>query len=315
MTKFSSCSRERSIFHQDWWLECSTGRKISYINVEMGGRVVAVLPFLRKSRFGFSVIKMPKYTRTLGPYFDLPASKTFRRQQNIRHVVDEFVSRLPKTHGIRFFIDPENESAFAFKLAGFKIYQDFTFRVPRHKPLDEVWRDCDQKTRNLIRTAQKKLTIRYEGTVEAFIALSRREVRHNTHDFSLLRKLFAEAYKRGQAIALYAYDGGNLVSAALLIWDDNVLYYWQSVRSVESRVAGKNMLLIWKAIEIAKKRNLIFDFDGFGSVKSAVMLASFGQKPVPQPEIVRETFIYKVERVINNFVRKYITKKSYKYDF
>nr|WP_237442523.1 GNAT family N-acetyltransferase [Saccharibacter sp. 17.LH.SD] len=258
---------------------------------------------------------MPKYTRTLGPYLSLPQSKTFRREQNIRHVVEDIVARLPKHHGVRFFLDPDNDSAFAFKLSGFQVNQDFTFRVARDQTLNDVWQGCDQKTRNLIRTAEKKLVVRYEEDIETFIELSRKEVRHNSHDFPLLRRLFYEAHKRGQATILNAYECDDLVSSAIVLWDNNVLYYWQSARSSQSRMPGRNMLLIWKAIEIAKKRDLIFDFDGFGSVRSAKMLASFGQKPVIRPEVVFESPLYKVERIINRFVKKHVTKKDYKNDF
>ncbi|MCX8666127.1 GNAT family N-acetyltransferase [Acetobacteraceae bacterium B3987] len=182
------------------------------------------------------------------------------------------------------------------------------------KSLETAWQDCDQKTRNLIRTADKKLSVRESDDVELFIALVRQELPQNHHDYPLLKDLFTEACRRGQGIALYAYDGEIPVSAALLIWDDNVLYYWQAVRVRSSNVPGLNMLLIWKAIEQAKKRGLIFDFDGFGSVRTAKMLASFGQKPVIRPEIRFETFIYTIKRYVIHLVRRHILRKYRCYD-
>ncbi|MCX5615430.1 GNAT family N-acetyltransferase [Bombella sp. TMW 2.2559] len=280
----------------------------------MGGRVVSRFPFVRKKALGSYVIKMPKYTRTLGPHFSLPQSKTFRYEQNIRHVVDRTIASLPKHHGVHFFLDPENDSSFAFRLAGFKVFQDFTFRILPEKSLETVWQDCDQKTRNLIRTADKKLSVRQSGDTEAFVTLARREQPHSHHDFPLLKALFTEAHRRDQAIALYAYDQDELVSAALLIWDDRTLYYWQSVRSHRSRIPGMNMLLIWKAIEYAKERNLIFDFDGFGSVRTAKMLASFGQKPVTRSEIRFGTPSYNVKRYVIDLVKRYMLRKYRCYD-
>lgn len=302
------------IFHQEWWLTIASRQKFSSVDIEMGGKVVSRFPFVRKKSLGSYVIRMPKYTRTLGPYLSLPKSKTFRYEQNIRHVVEKTIAGLPKHHGVHFFLDPENDTSFAFRLAGFRVVQDFTFRIPPEKPLETVWQDCDQKTRNLIRTASRKLSVRQVGDVEPFIALARREQPYSHHDFPLLKALFMEAYRRDQAIALYAYDQDDLVSAALLIWDDRTLYYWQSVRLHSSRVPGMNMLLIWKAIEQAKERNLTFDFDGFGSVRTAKMLASFGQKPVTRSEIRFGTPSYHVKRYIIDLVKRHVLRKYRCYD-
>lgn len=314
MTDTSSAIDNGPIFHQDWWLSIASREKFSSIDIEMGGKVVSRFPFVRKKTLGSYVIRMPKYTRTLGPQLSLPPSKTFRYEQNIRHVVERTVARLPKHHGVHFFLDPENDSAFAFRLAGFRVLQDYTFRITAEKTLDDVWKDCDQKTRNLIRTADKKLTVQQSGDVEPFITLSKREQPHSHHDFPLLRSLFDETYRRGQAMALYAYEQDELVSAALVIWDNRTLYYWHSVRARKCRVPGMNMLLIWKAIEQAKERNLIFDFDGFGSVRTAKMLASFGQKPVSRPEVQFGKPSYNVKRYVIGLVKRYLLRKYRCYD-
>ncbi|MCX5613827.1 GNAT family N-acetyltransferase [Bombella saccharophila] len=303
-----------SIFHQEWWLEIASRGRFASIDIEMGGKIVSRFPFLVKKTLGSSVIKMPKYTRVLGPYFSLPQSKSFRYEQNIRHVVEKTIERLPKYDGIHFFVDPDNESLLAFRLAGFKILHEFTFRIMPEKSLDAVWQDCDHKTRNLIRTADKKLSVQQAGECETFIALVQRELPHNHHDFPLLKALFEAAYQRGQATALYAYDQEKLVSAALLIWDEKTLYFWQSARCRRSKVPGMTMLLIWKAIEQAKERHLIFDFDSFGSVRTAKMLASFGQKPVPRPEIRFGTWRYNIKRYMIDTLQKHILKKYRSYD-
>lgn len=314
MCNSTPSQRHEPIFHQEWWLATASRQKFSSVDIEMGGKVVSRFPFVRKKALGSYVIRMPKYTRTLGPHLSLPRSKTFRYEQNIRHVVEKTIAGLPKHHGVHFFLDPDNDSSFAFRLAGYRVFQDFTFRILPEKSLETVWQDCDQKTRNLIRTADKKLSVQQSGDIGEFVALAKREQPHSHHDFPLLEALFTEAHRRDQAIALYAYDQDEPVSAALLIWDDRTLYYWQSVRSRRSRVPGMNMLLIWKAIEYAKKRNLIFDFDGFGSVRTAKMLASFGQKPVTRSEIRFGTPSYNVKRYVIDLVKRYMLRKYRCYD-
>ncbi|MUG89859.1 GNAT family N-acetyltransferase [Bombella sp. ESL0385] len=315
MVDATSTSKPLSIFHQDWWLELASRGQFSSIDIEMGGKIVSHFPFIVKKKLGSPVIRMPKYTRILGPHLSLPPSKPFRHEQNIRHVVEKTIARLPKHDGVQFFVDPDNESLLAFRLAGFKVMHDFTFRIMPEKPLEAVWHDCDHKTRNLIRTAEKKLSVQQAGDCERFIGLVQRELPHNHHDFPLLKALFDAAYQRDQAMALYAYEQERLVSAALLIWDEQTLYFWQSARCHCSRVPGMTMLLIWEAMKQAKKRYLIFDFDGFGSVRTAKMLASFGQKPVSRPEIRFGTWAYNIKCYIIDTVKKYIIKKHGNYDF
>jgi len=99
-------------------------------------------------------------------------------------------------------------------------------------------------------------------------------------------------------------EKNEIVASAILIWDQINMYFWQSARDPYSNIAGSNMLLIWKSIELSQKKELTFDFDSFASEKSAKMIASFGQRPVARPQILNSSLTRQWERVANSTLLK-----------
>lgn len=291
-----------SIFHERWWLNAATDGRYDIIEVTKDGRVVADLPLFTKKRFGLSRITRPPYTRTLGPRLFLPPSKPFRRAQNIRNTIADLVQKLPAYDSLKLSLDPEDETPFAFSLCGFTIEQAFTFRIPVSVSPKDVWTNCDQKTRNLIRTADQKLTVEQDTNLSNYIRMSLvdQPAANNSHDFSRMEKIFEACKQREQGCVMNAWDeAGKQVASIVLVWDDKNCYFWQSARDRTMPIPGANMLLIWKSIEYANKKGLTFDFDSFASVRSAKMIASFGQSPIARPQVMHSSVLYKWERAAN----------------
>lgn len=295
------------IFNQEWWLKASTDGNYQTINIENDGLIIANISFFVKKHLGLIIIDRPPYTRTLGPRLFLPQSKPFRREQNIRNTISKLVEKFPKYDSIRISLDPDDETPFAFSLCGFDIQQKFTFRIPKNLPSTEVWDNLDHKTRNLIRTADKKLSVSTNTDINDFIktSLINKNFRENTHDFRIMKNIFLACIERNQSCVMSARNEKNeIVASAILIWDQINMYYWQSARDPYSNIAGSNMLLIWKSIELSQKKELTFDFDSFASEKSAKMIASFGQRPVARPQILNSSLTRQWERVANSTLLK-----------
>lgn len=293
------------IFHQKWWLSISTNNHFHIKEVkDSRGNLLAYFPYYIKKTYGLSVLRMPKYTRFLGPVLYLPPSKPFRKEQRIRHIVEKILSDLPRHDGMRFYLPPDHPGTFAFSLCGLKIEHDYTFQIPVSLPLEDVWDECDHKTRNLIRTAQKRVTVERSSSLDEFIQLSKKERSRNTHNFPLLKRLVTEGVKREQIRLLHAYtEDRMLVASCILIWDKTTLYYWQAARDHHVNVAGSNMLLIWEAMKLAKELGLIFDFDGYSTPATAKMQASFGQLPTIRPYINHGNIAYRLERFAHETLR------------
>lgn len=285
--------KKSSIFMEEWWLDCVTEGKIEFINYSHGNKLNINLPIYKTKNLGMTGIVMPPYTRTLSPQFNIPESKPFKKGQNIRRLVDGLVQNMPSYSNFRLSFDPDDETLFAFELEGFNISNQSTFQYDFNVNLEEIWNNLDQKTRNLIRTTDKLLEIRIENSIDYFIFLSKKQRNlKSTHNYKLLEEICRECLLRDQLATIVAYNGNIPVAASVVIWGENIMYFWQSARDTSFSYAGANSLLIWECIKLASSMEKILDFDGYGSVSSAKFLASFGLDPIIRPVIYKYTPCY-----------------------
>ena len=275
------------LFHQLWWLQASAGDALEQVSTLWDGKVVATLSFVRRRQFGFRLLNMPPYTHTQGPVLNLPPSKPAKAARNLRRVVKELVDQLPAHDRFHLFLDPADQSAFPFAMAGCSIVQDFTFRLNAGQKIEQHWDNLDQKTRNLVRTAGKSLQIGQNADIEAFLGMCEKERGHgNRHNVTALRRLSAAAIARGQAVVLTAEDeNGRPVASAILVWDDAVVYYWQSSRDPSFNHPGANNLLVWESMKFALQHGRTFDMDGFASEGSARFAAKFSMDPIVRASV------------------------------
>ncbi|HVC61784.1 MAG TPA: GNAT family N-acetyltransferase [Acetobacteraceae bacterium] len=97
------------------------------------------------------------------------------------------------------------------------------------------------------------------------------------HGPARMRSLLAEMMARGAGTMVGARDSGNvLVAAVTLVWDTQAMYYLFGTRRPDMSENGATSMLIWKGIQDACERGLIFDLDGVISPGMLQFLAGFG---------------------------------------
>lgn len=288
------------LFHQAWWLEAAAGPALERVQVIWDGQVVGSLAYVRRRNFLFRLLNMPPYTHTQGPVLHLPESKPAKTMRNRHRVVKELIEQLPKHDRFHLFLDPDDSSSFSFALAGCSIMQDFTFRLVKDCDLALHWENLDQKTRNLVRSADKKLEVRHGSDLESFIGMCVKERgKENTHILEAMRRVGNAALEHRQATVLTANDErGQAVASAVLVWDDAVLYYWQSSRDPENAVPGANNLLVWEAIRFALRHGRTFDLDGYASEGAARFGAKFGMEPVVRASVAHMSLMGHFSRAL-----------------
>jgi hypothetical protein len=185
-------------------------------------------------------------------------------------------------------------------MAGCSVHQDFTFRLDAGRNLEEHWEQLDPKTRNLVRTAGKSLQVRQNADLEGFLAMCDKErAGKNMHNMAALRRMGAAALVRGQAVILTADDErGPATASAFLVWDDTLVYYWQSSRDPEIVIPGANNLLVWESMKFALQSGRTFDMDGYGSRGSARFGAKFSMEPVVRASVVHMSKLGSVMRAL-----------------
>jgi hypothetical protein len=284
----------RVIFSEEWWLDAASDGR--WEQVEAGDRCGphAVLPFVRERRFGATRLVMPLYTRTLGPIFSLPPSKPVTRLDNMRALAGDLIGRLPRFNLFLQTLSPEAEdTALAFALNGWRTETEYSFRIPATVPGEDAWAAMSQKTRNLIRTSERRFAVEWHGDVGRLVALSRRrfaaERTTDLHRYSIMTRTFEAALVRGcAAVASALNDRRQEVAAVAVVWDAGTLYFWNTARDVEASGSGALSLLVWEVCKAARARGLAMDFDGFASPAAGRFIAAFGGIPVPRPVVVEK---------------------------
>ena len=298
---------EPSLFQEDWWLEASSNGRFEKTEIIWDGLKVASLPYMAKRRLGHYSLVMPPYTRTLGPILSLPPAKPARHATNLRRVVAELQARLPQCHQFFQRLDPDDETPLAFSLAGFQLIHDFTFRIEADQHLSEVFNNIDGRTRRLIRSNATRLRLDSHIDLSRVEALSYRDKLgdKNEHDFPCITRIFESCVSRNRAVILTAVNEAEEDEACVvLIWSSSTLYYWLPARDRAQSNGGSNAYLLWEAIKFAHERGLSFDFDGFGSAKTAKFLLQFGIQPVPRIGVLRATAVGHLYRLAYSTIRQ-----------
>lgn len=233
--------------------------------------------------------QMPPLTRTLGPAFKINEADKTRAMLDRISITEELIGQIPDVHSFYQIFDPRVEDALAFGLNGFTVSTRYTLQFSADRSIEELWKGLHYKTRNMIRTGQKFVTVKplepaqfnrfYESNLEA-------RSRSNVYGSSVMQRLVDAFVERGAGYLLGAFDAtGALVAAIGVTFDNHAAYYMLSSRTRDAH-GGAISVLVWQAIEDAMKRQLTFDFDGIPNASTFRFLSGF--KPVLKPRIVIE---------------------------
>jgi hypothetical protein len=295
-------SAAHSIFHEPWWLDIATGGHWSMAKVERGNELLGQLPYYSTRMGGWRISRLPPLTRTLGPIIK-PMGLDCARERHHRQVVtSELIEQLPHFDSFFQLFDSRIEDALAFSLHGFTVSARYTFQISPECTVDEAWARLHRKTRNVIRSAGKKLTVAPVATPGKFMQFYEANLfersRTNAYGSSVMCQIVNAFVERKAGHLLGAYGpGGQLVAAIGLVWDQHAMYYLLS-----SRVAGSHCgaisLLIWIAIQRALERKLTFDFDGFANLGSCKFLDGFGGTLKQRLGVERMSTMYSIARIL-----------------
>jgi hypothetical protein len=132
----------------------------------------------------------------------------------------------------------------------------------------------------------------------------------DTVDYSAVRRIWEASLQRGQALILACVDkDGKDIASAVLLTDDRYLYYWLNSRNPESNEGAANSVLIWNAIEKARKSGLIFDMDGYAKANAGVFLSRFGLIPQRRSDVSMVTNTGMLRMAASSHVRNMVGPK------
>jgi len=274
-----------TIFHEEWWLNVATDNSFEVAEVTAGGRMLGRLPYCVRKRFGHKMMHMPHLTYFLGPAVDEGEGSRNNRFLKRLEITRELIDKLPP--GLSKYVKCHAgiTDVIAFQERAFRTYVQFTHEV-RPEPVEMIWQQMRNKTRNVIRRAEEQLFIREMTDPAEFLQLFEKNVAlrgvQSELNITLCQKIIAASLERQRARILAACDKSKRVVAAnVCVWDKTASYYLLSTRNSDAG-NGASSLLIWQAMKDAIRRNLLFDFAGLGTQGSILFYTGFGAAVSPR---------------------------------
>ena len=289
-----------TIFHEPWWMEATSDGAYQEATVSMGGVVVGRLSYLLTKKFvGLKAIGQPLVTRVLGPALAAEFTESdFPRSSKKLAITRDLISQLPKVSHASFRLHDGVTDTLAFDAAGFSTSVDFTVELPPASK-EATWRQMRDKTRNVIRRAQERLTVSEWADPGQFLDFYEANLRErglrNHYDQRICFNVITECLRRKTGRLMMATDpSGSIQSANFTIWDHQKEYHFMSTRTHGS-MNGATSLLIWTAIQHAALKDLAFDMDGVHvtqkGLPNILLLMGFGGVVKPRYLVKRSSVL------------------------
>lgn len=270
---------EANIFHAPWWLDAVSADGWHCAKVTKGGRLVGSLPYVVEQVGPLLSLTAPPLTHTLGPAIQVEGSKAESRQRSAQAIVGDLLDQLPSVDRMLMTLPPSMTDTLPFQARGWRVGIQHTFLLDCARPVAAIWGDFRDKTRNLIRRAEERLTVIElldPGTLITACGAHLGKQRPY-YDLELIAAVHDAVAPRDQGRILAAYDQqGWLHAAIFVVWDKATAHYLISTRDDRLADPGAVSLLLWHAIQEAQRRELEFDFSGVISAATAQFMMGFG---------------------------------------
>jgi len=282
------CKNEKNIpiFSQYWWLDALCD-EWNVVLIEKNNEIVASLPYHIQKNNNLIQLGQPILTQKLGPYLKFPDTiKYITKLKWEKRLMSELIENLPEYDIFSQNFDFSITNWLPFYWKGFSQYTRYTYRIKYPNTIENIWGECDQKTRNDIRKAEKILYIKSGISLKNFYDLNiqtfERQKRKIPYSFEYILKLDNICKEKNcRQILLAVDDKDNIHGTVYLIWDNTTLYYLMG--GMNNNFVGSNSIkfLLWEAIKISMNNKLNFDFEGSMKPNLEKVFSSFSAIQIP----------------------------------
>jgi Acetyltransferase (GNAT) domain len=281
-----------ALFQQAWWLDAVAPGSWDVAEVVKDGEIVGRLPFMRKRRFGLTILSQPELTPHLGPWIKPGTGKLHTQLEREHEILRSLIAALPKHDVFMQSFHHSITNCLPFYWYGFLQEVCYTYIIDDLNDHDKIWHGFRESVRGHIRKAQRKVIVRPIEDIETFIALNRmtfaRQGISPAYSADTIRRLDAACAARGVRRIFLAEDAEGAAHAALyLIWDSESAYTLMSGSDPRLRDSGAISLLRWEAIKYASQVTRRFDFEGSMLQPIERFVRAFGARQVTYPTLKR----------------------------
>lgn len=305
------------LFEQPWWLDIVAPGEWMVAQINESGRIIARLPYVNKGKLKEKKIIMPRYTQTLGPWFDesirkeVPGNKQFAKQKEI---VDALLAQMEPFCKFEMTLDCANDYVLPYYWNGFNLSPTFSYRIDLRKGINEIFNNLSKSTRKNIRKAKDESTVSYETDIDAFCYILDKtyeaQNRKNPDSKKFITKIIETCGRMGHGKMFTARDkDGNLQCSSYLVYDQKVAYALIGGSVPKFRGNGSKSLVYWEEIQYAATVSKIFDFEGSMIEGIENLMRKFGAQWVTNYHISKSGILSDIYTVMKPRIKRWIGYK------
>lgn len=293
------CEKEKTIplFSQYWWMNavCKENEwDVFFVGDEKN--TIAAMPYYITIRDNKKIITKAKLTQNNGIWIKYPSvqkisSKLDYEEKIINKVCDFIESLSLDKYEQQYHYRFTNWLPFFWRY--YKEITRYTYVIENTTNMEKVREEYSSKIRNKINNAKKVLKVYESENLEKFyfvnkLSFDRQEI-EIPYSFEFFKNLYKACKEKECVKLIFAEDTeGNIHSVAMIVWDEDSVYYLLNGTNPEFKKYQGNALLIDRSIEIAHELGKKFDFEGSVIKGIEQSFRQYGGIPKPYFRIYKE---------------------------
>lgn len=269
------------VFYQPWWLD-AVSTSWDVIIIYKAQKAVLVWPYTLEQKWMLRLIRTPRLTPSLGPYF---------LENTADHTVLEQAYQLLPRAAYHILTPPFSKDLSAFFAGkGYTAFSKRTYLIDLKPELTAISAAVEKKRMKLIQKAEKELLVtETQLNVPLFNQWLSGTFERQGNKYALTPEFIAAADQAARAhhacLCLEVRDtNGNILGIQWFLYDRTSMYYMLSVINPEQKHPSAAALLLWTAICKAKELGLeYFDFEGSSIPGIEFFFKSFGGMRIDYP--------------------------------
>ncbi|WP_163575252.1 GNAT family N-acetyltransferase [Halomonas faecis] len=284
------CEAEPSIplFSQSWWLDAVAPGAWSAVLAYRGAEIVGTLPYVKRRKWGMTLLTQPKLTQTLGPWVKSTNKAYPKALAYEKDVLETLACGLPRHQYYAQNWHHCQKNWLPFYWLGFQQTTRYTYRLCGLDNEDALWKGLQQNIRGDIRKAKTRfmINVRPANNLDEFLTLNRatfqRQGRKLPYSKSLVARIDEMVSQRDAGDCLVAVDSdGKLHAGAYIVRSGDTAYYLMGGGDPDLRNSGATSLVLWEAICSQPESVKYFDFEGSMVEPIERFFRAFGARQTP----------------------------------
>lgn len=293
------------IYSQPWWMDIVCGTKNWDVWLfEKGNEILAAMPYYIEKRGKYTYITKAPLTQNNGIIFKENRERKLCSQAEFEERIIRAACGFIQGLGLDVY---EQQYMYSFQnwlpffWSGYNAFTRYTYVIENTDNLDGVWNNISSNYRNKIRKGERNCHIEIDVEKEEFYInhekIFKKQNLKCPFSKELWFKLYEECSLNNTGMTMCARnDSGELESLLFLVWDKKSVYQILGGNIPGHQKKDTYTYLIWKGIEFAAQKKLVYDFEGSMIPQISRSFREFGGEPksyfrirkVFNPEIVRE---------------------------